>query len=627
MSLYFLRKASTTKVISSAVVAETGLHPRLKNAFQKSVGPSLTPVQEKCIDEFLESKGGIVVRAKTGTGKTYAFGIPVMHSVLSAIDNAKHGKTQFVNSVIFAPTRDLCFQTQLSLEKVYKECLTPKQRDSFTIGFGRNSRNKSKDLIPTVIGQTDYGRCLSHFNNPCSPIVVASPGRFMDMLSNKASFREKFIHLENIIIDEADELLNGNFKKDINDIIDELSSIRRPIPGVESPDSNPSPKTMLFSATINEDVFELAEKACGTNFPFIDVTGSKTEEVNKNITQRQITTPSIFDSYVAAFDFISKKAQDAAENFHGAKFNKQNKIVEGNFKCIVFLPTTNAVDFVSKSLKNYFNLKNIDTPVTAFHGKMSQSARDRSQTKFRDLNNGILVASGIGARGMDFANVTTVIQIGVCSEIDQHTHKIGRTGRNGRTGEAILFSNKYEGNFIGKLEDNNNEFEKSELQIDSEYEETVQNVIKSIEKSDMDNDYIHSTVVGFLGNYRNASGVCKFNMSALALQGNEMVKLLGGEGITMSYRLAQELHLNFDRLEDEGIIFTGVKPRSSSNNSSGNFRNGRNNKRGHSWSDKGERRNYSRGNDRKNNDRRGGGGYSRNNSGYSKNGGRDNDRW
>lgn len=613
----FVRWSSTQKIITSDVVEETLLHPRLKAVFQKNVGPTLTPVQFKCIDEFIESPNGIVVRAKTGTGKTYAFGIPIINSVLH---NENRGN--YVDSVVFAPTRDLALQTQLSLEKVLADCIPAQVNHEKVRGkYGNNSRNGrygkqrddfKKSLIPLVIGQTSYHGILSHFKpGNVSPLVVASPGRFMDMLRNQPVFRSKFAHLKNIVIDEADELLNGNFKQDIKDIINELSELRKPEAG-EAEDVRP--KTMLFSATINEDVFELAESAIGQDFPFVDVTGSKTEEVNKNITQKLVKTSSLANSYIGAVERLVAKCQD-----------------EPRFKAIVFLSTTSAVEFFSTVMHRALAVNKIKAPVYSFHGKLTQSRRDNAQNRFRQGKSGILVASGIGARGMDFPNVSHVIQIGVSSEIDQHTHKIGRTGRNGEKGDAILFANQYEMPFVKALEKNNNTFEVEELnEEEPEFLQTAKQVEDITQR--LGREYIHDTIYGFLGNYRNVPPkVAKFNMTALARDNAEMFSRFAGEPkdeldeplkLGMSYRNAQEMKIDFDAVEDV-IEFTGAKPRQRSRQGSGgsynNNRGGRGYKRENSWND--SNRSNDRGSDRGgyrsrggNNDRGGDrGGYKRTN--------------
>lgn len=633
----FVRWASTHKVITSDVVEETLLHPRLKTVFQKNVGPTLTPVQFKCIDEFIESPNGIVVRAKTGTGKTYAFGIPIINSVLNA-----ENRGNYVDSVVFAPTRDLALQTQLSLEKVLVDCL-PSSLNHETVRennrgkYGKNSRNnrygKSRDelkksLIPLVIGQTSYHGILAHFKpGNVSPLVVASPGRFMDMLRNQPSFRNKFTHLQNIVIDEADELLNGNFKQDIKDIIKELTELREPQEG-EAADVRP--KTMLFSATINEDVFELAESAIGQDFPFVDVTGSKTEEVNTNITQKLVKTSSLANSYIGAVERLVSKCQD-----------------EPRFKAIVFLSTTSAVEFFSTLMSRALAVNKIKTPVYSFHGKLTQGRRDNAQNRFRQAKNGILVASGIGARGMDFPNVSHVVQIGVSSEIDQHTHKIGRTGRNGEKGDAILFANQYEMPFVKALEKNNNTFEVEEL---NEEEPEFLEMTKCVEEitQRLGREYIHDTIYGFLGNYRNVPPkVAKFNMTALARDNAIMFNRFAGEPkdeldeplkLGMSYRNAQEMHIDFDAVEDV-IEFTGAKPRSQRSRQGGNnnTRGGRGFKRENSWNDgnrgsnNNDRGGYrSRGgNDRNSHDRGSNdrGGYRRNNDRRDDKGGERYSRW
>lgn len=586
-------KSDDSKIITSNVIEETKLHPALKAAFIKNVGPTLTPVQEQCINDFLESKHGIVVRAKTGTGKTFAFGIPVIHSVLNLKDQNVKQADRYVNSVVFSPTRDLAYQTRQSLSDLWNASLAksdhaPNRRKSYP----KKSRlpKSEKDLIPLVIGQTPYKATMSHFvSKEVPPIVVATPGRFMDMLENEPKFRTSFKHLQNIIIDEADELLNGNFKEDINKIIDELVSIREPIPGVEDENSDLKPKTMLFSATVNDDVFDLAERAISDEFPFVDVTGNKTKEVNENISQTLVQTESVFDTYVAAIQFILEH------------------INEKGFKPIIFLSTTSSVDFISKLLTDILKDQNSRRRVLPFHGKLTQGKRDASQRIFREKNNAILVASGIGARGMDFPGVSHVIQIGVSSEIDSHTHKIGRTGRAGKQGDALLFTSKLEEPFVSALRKNGNKFTEV-IDFDSETPEAEEVAEKIVDQTrsylDLDDTFFKS-----ITHYRNIpSKVANLNLNALAVDvADTYMKLTDTTGsregdddddrspekLTMSYNMAKNLGLDWRKIEDH-FNLTGRRPSDSrSNNSRGGYSNDRNSKRGGSWSN-GNRGSYSR---------------------------------
>lgn len=556
--------ADAVKLISSNVVEETNLHPTLKRAFAKTIGPTLTPVQEQCINDFVSSEHGIVVRAKTGTGKTFAFGLPVIHSVLKSRERDVKFTDKYVNSVIFAPTRDLATQIRKSISTLWDDCGArkfPRDSSNYRLRIPRNWES-----IPLVIGQTPYRQTMDYFpGRSAPPIVVATPGRFMDALENRQAFRDSLVHLENIIIDEADELLNGNFKEDINNIIDELNAIRKPIKGVEEPGAPVKPKTMLFSATVSDDVFELAERAIGPEFPFVDVTGAKTEEVNENITQILVQTESIYDSYIAAVSFILD--------------NQRQK----NFKPIIFLSTTSSVDFFAKLFSDILRAEGCRRRVLPFHGKLPQGKRDNSQKIFRESSNAILVASGIGARGMDFPGVTHVIQIGVSSEIDSHTHKIGRTGRAGKKGEALLFTSKLEEPFVKALIKNGNKFGET-IEFDSTTPEAL-DVAEKIKKQTNSYLDLDETFLKNLSHYRNIpSKIAKLNQTALAMDVAKTYSALSGEAVydedeepvklTMSYNMADKMGLKWEELEDY-YNFTGRRPQKSK---SGSF-NGRNNNR------------------------------------------------
>ncbi|ODV85206.1 hypothetical protein CANARDRAFT_28494 [[Candida] arabinofermentans NRRL YB-2248] len=421
-------------------VDESGLHQDVRDAFIKRIGPTFTPVQQLSIGEFIDSETGIVVRAKTGTGKTFAFGLPVFHSLMTT-KSADVNKS--VNTVVVCPTRDLALQNQTSLEKVWLACRP-------------RIRNKN---IALVIGQTPIRNTARLFvRDDKPPVVVCTPGRFLDMIKNNRDFRKSFPYLKNIVIDEADELLNQNFKLDIEEMIDTLKSLN---------ETDQVPKTMLFSATMSKDVFDLAQNVMGKGFKFVDTNEGETSEVNENVTQTLIQTESIFQSYVGALKFII------------------DRIGEKDFKPIVFLSNTISVDFFHELLSKLIRAKNLRYRTAIIHGKLSQGQRNRAQSDFRRYKDSVLVASNVISRGMDFPDVSHVIQIGVNHEISNYTHRIGRTGRAGKEGHALLFSTNTEAPFVKALLQQGNNFESTiAYEKDADFEESVREISSTLNNVD-----------------------------------------------------------------------------------------------------------------------------------------------
>lgn len=408
-------------------VDDSKLHPNVKSSFKK-IGDTFTEVQKECLNKFSDSNDGIVVRAKTGTGKTFGFGLPIIENMVSQFSEKDlNGRSKrppnntLVNSVIFSPTRDLATQTFNALRKLWN---------------GAVSFNTSTDLL-LVMGQTARRENLRPFKarRNVPRIVIATPGRFADLFESEESFRSGFKHLNNIVIDEADELLNSNFREATIDLIKALKENRQ-VPPEDSKDQR-NLKTMMFSATINDDVIHLAKHAVGPDFPFIDIVDNGCE-VNENITQELIHSGSIFQSYAAALQFI----------------NDNDKVIP-NFKAIVFDSTVVGVDF-AHSLAGHVLERGL--PKYVLHGKLTQGKRNSQERLFRNAKRGVLFASNVAARGMDFPNVTHVIQIGISNEIESYTHRIGRTARAGKKGKALLIATDPEMCYVDAIEKLGNNF-------------------------------------------------------------------------------------------------------------------------------------------------------------------------
>ncbi|GMG55598.1 unnamed protein product [Ambrosiozyma monospora] len=148
-------------------VSESNMHPKLINAFIHRIGSTFTPVQKRCMNEFNESETGIIVRAKTGTGKTFAFGLPVMNDHLNALDSNRNLAKSSVNTVIFCPTRDLCTQNQDALQNLWQKA-SEEDKERQHKRMKRNKprydyKNLSRDVV-TIMGQTSIRRSLSPFH-------------------------------------------------------------------------------------------------------------------------------------------------------------------------------------------------------------------------------------------------------------------------------------------------------------------------------------------------------------------------------------------------------------------------------------------------------------------------------
>lgn len=370
-----------------------------------------TPVQTKSIEPILSTDKDLIVKAKTGTGKTLAFGIPLIKHALN-----KPTKLRGVVSLIIAPTRDLAFQIRDEINKVL--------RHREVVEHHKNSIE-----IQTLVGGENRWQQMKAFErHPIPSIVVATPGRFLDLIQ-EPRIRECFTQLDTLVLDEADRLLGDGFKEDlveISDILKDLKSGEKKI------------KTLLYSATLDKSIVQFSQQILRKDVLHIDTVDPNEPETHEKIKQSLVLTNNFFESVVSAVLFIENES-------------KTNK----HFKAIVFLPTIKAVSYFYDILNQHLREKKIQLHSHQLHGQLSQPVRDRSVRNFRNGFSGVLVASDVGARGMDFPNVSNVIQIGLPMDSTNYVHRVGRTARGGNTGKAVMILSKAESRFVRVLKNRN----------------------------------------------------------------------------------------------------------------------------------------------------------------------------
>lgn len=448
--------STSPEIVESAVQADPGsfenlegvVHPELIRSILKLGFEKMSPVQEKAIKPLIETQTGLVARAKTGTGKTLAFGIPVLHDALcdSYDGKARMYNNQHVRSLIIAPTRDLANQIAAEIATVLKKHLPKK--------YSKNTSVRDMTELLTVVGGESRRDQVSTFNrvNKTPLIVVATPGRFLDIINERA-VADRFHNLNYFVLDEADRLLDDGFKKDLLDIDDNLKSLQ---------DATSTYKTVLFSATIDKNVLQFSRQMLGKDYVYINTVDPNEPEAQEKIDQSVVVVDDMFQCYVSAAEFI---ANHAAEK-------------DPSFKSIIFLPTIKSVQFFTNFLKRYLaqeydlkihrNVSNHEANykrkianktnkdainVIEFHGQLTQARRDSAVRDFKNPNKiSILVTSNVGARGMDFPNVSDVIQVNLPSQSADYIHRIGRTARgSAEKGNAILFIVKSEKRGLNEL--------------------------------------------------------------------------------------------------------------------------------------------------------------------------------
>ena len=349
---------------------DLGIRHEVVNAITEMGFEKPSPIQEKAIPVLLTGNDDFVGLAQTGTGKTAAFGLPL----LELIDfTQKHPQ-----ALILCPTRELCLQIAKDLEKFAKYI---------------------DDVhVVAVYGGANISDQLRQIRRGVQ-IVVATPGRMLDIIGRKAI---DFSNVKYVVLDEADEMLNMGFQEDINNILSETPEVK---------------KTWLFSATMPREVRRIAQNYM-TNPQELTV-GTKNTG-NENIEHHYYVIKAR-DKY-AAF----KRIVDYYPEIFG----------------IVFCRTKIETQEIAEALvRDGYNADSL-------HGDLSQQQRDKVMKRYRDRSLQLLIATDVAARGIDVNDVTHVINFSLPDEVENYTHRSGRTARAGKTGVSLSLINVKE---IGKI--------------------------------------------------------------------------------------------------------------------------------------------------------------------------------
>lgn len=498
---------------------------RIKRAFVSLGYDSLTPVQSRAIIPMVKEQG-VVCRAKTGTGKTMAFVIP---SLQASLENASksRGVRSKVQALVIAPTRDLAMQIKEEYMKIAE----------------RDATIAKKCQIRLCIG----GKAESIRTPPS--IIVATPGRLEANL-RKPAFSRMFSDLKYRIYDEADRLLDQGFEESLYNIDKMLKEAAEDAnePGIKL-------KSVLFSATVNENVDTFAKATMGDNYKYINCVDENEPEAHENIHQTIVRTNTVFESHVAAISDIFRT------------LGTQKK-----YKAILFVPTVSGTDFLHSLIKaaeaagQFGEAKGSKKPkmtILKLHGQIAQNRRDNATRMFRQCETGILVCTDVAARGLDFKNVTDVIQIGPTADSADYVHKVGRTARAGSEGNATLYLSTDEYKYRKALERERGVTFNAERTFDTFDEDLVELNNLYMEEEEID-DYGRS----MLGFYRSVVSNYRLDMRAMCIRVIELVRAFKKDPtakMSMSGKTYQQMGIPRDLAHDyfdvHGAIPGGAPPK------------------------------------------------------------------
>lgn len=354
-----------------------GLAPTLLTALADQGLSQPTPIQAKAIPLALDGHD-VLGLAQTGTGKTLAFGLPLMQRLL---DQQGKPAPRTAKALILAPTRELVNQIAESLRPLTKG---------------------SRMRVSTVVGGQSIGKQIA-FMARGTDILVATPGRLIDLMERGAV---ELGETRNLVLDEADQMLDLGF----------IHALRKIAPHLGTPR-----QTMLFSATMPKQMEELSRA-------YLD-----------NPHRVQVAPPGkAADKITQAVHFLPK----ADKPFKLREILSQNP----DALTLVFARTKHGAERLMKGLvKDGFNAASI-------HGNKTQGQRDRAIKAFRAGEVSILVATDVAARGIDIPGVALVVNFDLPEVPDNYVHRIGRTARAGREGEAVAFCAPEEGKLLRQIQ-------------------------------------------------------------------------------------------------------------------------------------------------------------------------------
>ncbi|XP_020587921.1 DEAD-box ATP-dependent RNA helicase 31-like [Phalaenopsis equestris] len=353
----------------------------------------MTLVQEATLPVILKGKD-VLAKAKTGTGKTVAFLLPAIELVTKQPPPDRDNRRPPINVLVICPTRELADQAAAEASKLL--------RYHASIG------------VQVVMGGTRLALEQKRMQaNPCQ-VLVATPGRFRDHMENTPGFTSRLTGVKVLVLDEADRLLDMGFRKDIEKIVAELPKQRQ---------------TLLFSATVSDEVRQICYIAMKRDNEFINTVEEGSEETHSQVMQMHLIAPLDKQFSILYGILTDHIAEDV------------------DYKVIVFCTTAMVTKLVADLLAE------LNLNVREMHSRKAQNYRTRVSKEFRESKGLILVSSDVSARGVDYPDVTLVVQLGVPADRDQYIHRLGRTGRKGKEGKGVLILAPWEDFFLDNIRD------------------------------------------------------------------------------------------------------------------------------------------------------------------------------
>ncbi|XP_072961311.1 DEAD-box ATP-dependent RNA helicase 17 [Typha angustifolia] len=448
-------------IFASCSFSDLGLHPTLCQHLQDKMGFEFpTQIQAQAIPVVISGRH-VLVNAATGTGKTVVYLAPLVH--LMQMREPRIERSDGTFALVLVPTRELCMQ-------VY--------------GIAQKLVHRFHWIVPGyIMGGENRGKEKARLRKGIS-ILVATPGRLLDHLKNTSSF--VYTNLRWIVFDEADSILELGFGKAVEEILEFLGSRKNDSDCQENKQVVPtkvSRQNLLLSATLNEKVNRLANISL-ENPVMIGLNGGKVSSEPRSLLGRKLTSlASQMDEDLEKHDILPSHSVDNY-NLPAQLIQRYVKVPCGSRlvvllsilrtlferevsqKIVVFLSTCDAVDFhymlfsefqwcrETRDLQPEMHQKKkfLSCKVFHLHGNMEHEDRRKAFQSFSLEKSALLLCTDVAARGLDFPRVKCIVQYDSPGEASEYVHRVGRTARLGEEGEALLFLQPVEIDYLHDLE-------------------------------------------------------------------------------------------------------------------------------------------------------------------------------
>lgn len=384
-------------------VAEMNFTPATKKALEGKGIQHLTPVQSQSFEPVLAGED-IVARSRTGTGKTLAFGIPIIEQI-SRKKITKRDRTNSPLVLVIEPTRELALQVSDELSIV--------------------ARPNNLKVI-SVFGGSSFEAQQDNFRRGVD-IVVATPGRLIDHI-NQGTIN--LSQVTNVVLDEGDLMLEMGFQNDVETILNSVRAKRDSDNSEDTPTKKDSQlQLLLFSATMPSWICSLTERLMARP-TFLDAVQEGETRLATTITHYSVLLPDSMNRFAAVLSYIEDIVLTRGQAG----------------QTIVFTNTKDEANQLAES--NCFG----HLTAAVLHGDVAQSSRQQTLRSFREKKIDVLVATDVAARGLDISGVELVVHISPPRDADSYVHRSGRTGRAGRAGTSLLFYTSQEQHLLKTLQ-------------------------------------------------------------------------------------------------------------------------------------------------------------------------------